>query len=622
MFKQLQPCRSDENSVRASVPLFTRLPYVVRVGLLAAIYFVAAKLSLLLAIPPGYATAVWPPSGIAVVATLLLGRGLLPGIWIGAALVNLTVESSPLAAVFIASGNTLEALVGAALIRRHIGIPFRFERGEDVVRFAAFSALSAAIAATVALVPLAFKHVLSWPDIGWNWWTWWQGDASGMIIVAPLILSWCVPGAMAWSPRKALEGVCFASLLLIVVRVVFGGGAAESAPYAPTFAILPFFIWAAFRFDQREVTTAIAAVCGIVVWYTLERHGPFATAPFNESLLLLLAFISTAVISGLALSAALGERTRAINELRRQHDEVEELVHERTLELEETNVALELDVAARERSEKLLYESEHRFRSLTDLSADWYWEQDENLRFTFLSSTVYEKSGYTATSIIGKTRWEIPDTLPLSSAWAEHRAILAARQPYRDFEYCRVGQDGRVRFIAVSGEPFFDANGEFRGYRGIGRDITERKLAADATRESQETLAAAQHIAHLGSWEIDLDDLRDLDKNPRRWSDETFRIFGYQPREIEASRENFLKVVHPDDRARIQEEVARAIIDGTNYSVEHRIIRPDGSERIVQELSGIVYDPITGKPIKMVGTVEDITERKRAEERLRSEEHT
>ena len=109
--------------------LVTRLPYVVRVGLLAAIYFVAAKLSLLLAIPPGYATAVWPPSGIAVVATLLLGRGILPGIWIGAALVNLTVESSPLAAVFIASGNTLEALVGAALIRRHIGIPFRFERG-------------------------------------------------------------------------------------------------------------------------------------------------------------------------------------------------------------------------------------------------------------------------------------------------------------------------------------------------------------------------------------------------------------------------------------------------------------------------------------------------------------
>ncbi|HEY8623444.1 MAG TPA: EAL domain-containing protein, partial [Casimicrobiaceae bacterium] len=285
--------------------------------------------------------------------------------------------------------------------------------------------------------------------------------------------------AMAWSPRKALEGVCFASLLLIVAGVVFGGDAAETAPYALAFAILPFFIWAAFRFGQREVTTAIAAICGIAVWYTLERRGPFATAPLNESLLLLLAFISTVVISGLVLSAIVGERARAMNELRRRQDEVEGLVHERTLELEETNVALALDVAARERSEKLLYESEHRFRSLTELSADWYWEQDENLRFTFLSSTVYEKSGYTATSTIGKTRWEIPDTVPLSSAWAEHRAILAARQPFRDFEYRRVGQDGPVRFISVSGEPVFDANGEFRGYRGIGRDITERKHAEE-----------------------------------------------------------------------------------------------------------------------------------------------
>ena len=459
--------------------LVTRLPYVVRVGLLAAIYFVAAKLSLLLAIPPGYATAVWPPSGIAVVATLLLGRGMLPGIWIGAALVNLTVASSLLAAVFIASGNTLEALVGAALIRRYLGIPFRFQRGEDVMRFAAFAALSAAIAATVALVPLAFNYPLSWPDIGWNWWTWWQGDAAGMIIVAPLILSWCVPSSTAWSPRKALEAVCFAFLLLIVARVVFGGGIAGSPPYATTFAILPFFIWAAFRFGQREVTTAIAAVCGIVVWYTLERHGPFATAPLNESLLLLLAFISTVVISGLVLSAVLGERARAIEELRRRHEEVEGLVHERTLELQETNVALELDVAARERSEKLLYESEHRFRSLTDLSADWYWEQDENLRFTFLSSTLYDRSAYTATSIVGKTRWEIPDTVPLSSAWAEHRAILAARQPFRDFEYRRVGQDEPVRFISVSGEPIFNDSGEFSGYRGIGRDITERKRAEE-----------------------------------------------------------------------------------------------------------------------------------------------
>src|SRR5881394_4393780 len=92
-------------------------------ALIAAVYFIAAKLSLPLAIPPGYATAVWPPSGIALAAVLVLGPSVWPGIWLGAALVNGTVEASWLAAAIIATGNTLEALVGAALIRRDIGVP-------------------------------------------------------------------------------------------------------------------------------------------------------------------------------------------------------------------------------------------------------------------------------------------------------------------------------------------------------------------------------------------------------------------------------------------------------------------------------------------------------------------
>ncbi len=108
-------------------------PVWAQAGLLAAIYFAAAKLSLLLAIPPGYATAVWPPSGIALAAMLVLGSRVWPGVWIGAALVNLTVESSWFASALIGTGNTLEALAGATLIRRFIGVPYRFERGEDVV---------------------------------------------------------------------------------------------------------------------------------------------------------------------------------------------------------------------------------------------------------------------------------------------------------------------------------------------------------------------------------------------------------------------------------------------------------------------------------------------------------
>ena len=114
-----------------SVMRATALPQWARLVLLALGYFAAAKASLLFAIPPGYATAIWPPSGIALAAVLLLGWRVWPGIWLGAALVNVTVETNWMAAAVFATGNTLEALAGGALVRRTLGIPYRFGRGED-----------------------------------------------------------------------------------------------------------------------------------------------------------------------------------------------------------------------------------------------------------------------------------------------------------------------------------------------------------------------------------------------------------------------------------------------------------------------------------------------------------
>ncbi|MGH8707951.1 MAG: MASE1 domain-containing protein [Burkholderiales bacterium] len=197
-----------------------RVPYAVQVVLIAAIYFVAARMSLALAIPPGYATAVWPPSGIALAAMLLLGRRLWPGIWIGAAAANLTVEASAWSAMLFATGNTLEAVVGGTLIRRYVADPGRFERAESVVTFIVLCASSAAIAATVALLPLVSGHSLSWAELLRNWWTWWQGDVTGMIIVTPLILSWSLGHAQPWPRPKKLELACFGGLLLAAAAAI------------------------------------------------------------------------------------------------------------------------------------------------------------------------------------------------------------------------------------------------------------------------------------------------------------------------------------------------------------------------------------------------------------------
>lgn len=294
-----------------------RIIYLAQMGLLAVVYFVAAKLSLVFAIPPGHATAVWPPSGIALAATLLLGSRLWPGVWLGAALVNYTVSSSPILAVLMGTGNALEALAGAALIRRYMGVPRRFEHSRDVIIFVAIAALACTIASTVAVLSLAMVGSVSWPDILPNWWTWWQGDVTGIILVTPLILSWRLRRAAPWSRQKKLEAYCMGGLLLIVTHLIFGDPTEFLSPFPLTFAIMPIMIWAALRFSQRVVTTATAVVGAFAINYTVNGIGPFALWSMNESLLILLAFINTVVITSLMLSALRIERGRAMEQLQR-----------------------------------------------------------------------------------------------------------------------------------------------------------------------------------------------------------------------------------------------------------------------------------------------------------------
>ena len=154
------------------------------------------------------------------------------------------------------------------------------------------------------------------------------------------------------------------------------------------------------------------------------------------------------------------------------------------------------------------------------------------------------------------------------------------------------------------------------GVACYARDITERKRWEQQIQQNERMMADAESIAHFGSWELDLISLQDINQNKLRWSDEVFRIFGYEPGGCEVCVKNLFKAIHPEDSALVIATVKKALEQQSNYSLDHRILKPDGTIHWVHEEAKILIDEKTGKPAKMVGTILNITERKQAEEKI------
>jgi signal transduction histidine kinase len=281
---------------------------------LAGTYFAAGKLGLSLAFVHVSATAVWPPTGIALAAFLFLGPRVWPGVFIGAFLVNLTTTGSALSSAGIAVGNTLEGLLAAYLVERYADGRRAFEGLRDVFRFAVLAALiSPVVSATFGVSTLCLTGEAQWADFGPIWLTWWLGDAGGALIVAPLLIVWGnQPHPIGWERGRAFELAGFAGALAVTVLLVFGGmSPLGGKAYPTTFLAFPVLVWAAFRFGPRVATVAIAVLSGAAIWSTLHGFGPFASVAPNEALLLLQAFTGVAAVMTLALAAAEIELRRA-----------------------------------------------------------------------------------------------------------------------------------------------------------------------------------------------------------------------------------------------------------------------------------------------------------------------
>jgi TolB-like protein/integral membrane sensor domain MASE1/class 3 adenylate cyclase/Tfp pilus assembly protein PilF len=300
---------------------FSGLPLI---GILAVIYFIAGKLGLMLASLHASASPVWPPAGIALAALLLLGYRAWPAIFVGAFLVNVTTAGNVATSFAIATGNSLEALVGAWLVNRFAGGTNVFDRPQGVFKFAVAAAISTSISPAFGVTSLGVAGFADWANYGAIWLTWWLGDATGDLVFTPLVLLWSTPSKRRWNKKEAAEVGALFLLLVLLSGVVFGGGLKVFAGnYSIPFICGSVVIWTAFRFSQRETATGIFILSTIAVWGTLHGFGPFVRETENQSLLALQWWMAVLAITAMALSAGMAERRRAEEELRQQKVVVE-----------------------------------------------------------------------------------------------------------------------------------------------------------------------------------------------------------------------------------------------------------------------------------------------------------
>jgi len=249
-----------------------------------------------------------------------------------------------------------------------------------------------------------------------------------------------------------------------------------------------------------------------------------------------------------------------------------------------------------------------RFRRMVEMSSDWYWVQDEQFRFVELPGLVSHDPDSDTDIELGKTRWEIPrlGALP-QKVWEQHRAKLERHESFSDFMFLRHNRAGELRYLSVSGEPLFDEQGKFRGYHGVGKDITERARDQKALEDSERRYRTLFDANPVPMWVVDAKTLAFLAVN-----DAAIRLYGY-------SKDEFLAL--SADQIRPEEDIddlRKAFEDPANYRSRIWRHRKKNGDVIPVKITSFNLD-FGGRRARL-GVIEDLTDRLQAEERARQSE--
>jgi len=579
---------------------------------LALLYFCAGIFGLSLARVHPSASAVWPPSGIALAAILLWGYRLWPGICLGAFAVNIAAAGSVAAALGIASGNTLEAILGAALVNRFANGPNAFDQTKSILKFILLAGiLSTAVGATIGVATLNLAGLAPWDNFLTIWLTWWLGDTVGNLIVGSLLLLWLTQPLL---PVKNLQLLEAAGLLLVLILVGWILFLTEIPAGLEYFALVPL-LWSALRFGRRGAVTAAFVMSAIALWGTLRNLGPFASSDPTHSLLLLQVFLGTITATSLLVASVILERRRLEQRLRIK-DAVSRILAESPNMRDAAPKIVQVMCETAQWELGAIWNVDRSAQLLTCVDF-WCLPSVSVSEFEALTRRSKFPIGVGLPGRVwssGKPAW-ITDVINDGNF---PRAPAAAKEGLRTgigFPI-RVGDEvvGVMEcFSRETGEPDNDFLAMVGGIGSQLGQFMERKRAEDALRESESRLQVAMAAGQMGAWEWN------LATNKITWSASLEAIHGLAPATFGGSFEDFKRDIHAEDLKFVLDQVEKALALRTEFHVAYRINRPDGAVRWV-EAFGHVLLGFKGEPEKLTGVCMDITERKRAEETLRAKE--
>jgi len=560
------------------------LAYLSRFAILAFAYAVAVRLSLYLEVPPGIITPLWLPSAVALCGCLAWGWGMAPAIWVGTAIGLLSISLMPALLVVMATGAMLEAVMATVLVRRLYLAHNDFIYQQAPSRFIGIALLSSMIGAFAVAAGLAMASQSGAQTLMAGWLIRWLGDAAGMIIGVPLLHAWRINTDMEWTSGKIIEAVLFTVLLPTITQIIFSGILGDM-PLA--YLTIPFFVWAALRFNLSAVAWTTAIICAISAWNTVHGNGPFAGDDVNTSLVLLMLYVTVISSIGLVLAHQVYRRSGVETMLREERDGREQHV------LRRTDVLIS-DIENRKRIEQQLAEAQH----LAQLGS-WNWDVDTG-KITW-SDEMYRIFG------VSKETFELsPDNCrkqiypeDLESVRAAIRECAARGTPFH-IELRIELPDGSLRAAAARGHPSTNNNGCITRVFGTVQDITDAKQAEASLREAEERY---RKVVELSPDAI----LVQQDEVFAYVNPAAVALLGACSMD-DIVGQSLYHFIHPDYHALSRERLARLQRGETVSSVEKKFRRLDGSEIDVE---------VNASPFLHQGgfaslyIIRDITERKK-----------